>query len=113
MNEILFVLSVFLGQVGTHQIFGEVDWETPSGTIDGANAAFTVGTGGVTITFVAGRLPQTDDWLRAFYWSGGSSEVDTATLMVFRNGILQLDGTDYNISQVAGGFKSGLWPIGL
>lgn len=65
--------------------------ETPTGTIDGTNAAFTLahtpvaGTlmlyvngllmldggdfnrSGVTLTFVAGAIPETGDWIRATY----------------------------------------------
>lgn len=110
---LLFFISLLFGQIGTHQIFGEVNWETPSGTIDGVNAVFTVDAGSVTFTFVAGRLPQTNDWLRAFYWKDGASAADKDTLTVYRNGILQLTGTDYTFVTTQAGFISGIFPVGL
>ncbi len=140
-----------------------VDAETPTGAIDGVNAAFTLASMpnplsslslyrngfllrfGIdyswtvgTLQFSAGSVPQAGDILRAYYrlsdsgaaqarWvqgetPGGSIDGQNLTfvltyppapplnLQLFRNGLLQTSGIDYDLSGNTVTFRSGAAP---
>jgi uncharacterized protein YoxC len=137
-----------LSNSGSTAVF--VDAETPVGTINGTNAAFTLAhtpapaaslslyrngleqtngidftLNGAALTFVSGSIPQTSDFLAAYYRMAGTgtpaifADAETpggtingtnltftlafapspvASLKLYKNGVLLIQATDYSVS---------------
>lgn len=87
--------------------------ETPVGVIDGANNTFTFASVTKSFSYDASEIPQVNDWHRVYYvYDGGV--IDDDSIMVFKNGVLYLDGLGITLSVPAGGgFASLLGHIGI
>lgn len=88
--------------------------ETPAGAIDGANDTYTFALGTKTFTYDASEIPQVlpapADWHRVYYVYD-QDVIDDASIMVFKNGVLYLDGLGITVSGDLSGSGFFNYPI--